>query len=752
MLLPRYKFYVGPIEVHPIYNKLSKKYEKESNEHFFREKIDGTIKLIGQDFALVESASIEQDLTFSINKLGLSDNSYKTYYRGRFNKMDCTFNYDTKTCTFKLKEFDRYSAFMDNYENTIDLLKYGVRPTQINIAKRGLIQVYLTNSSVLTNFLGGGIYWEQSCEAIGDPKELINKYHFKQDCVIQNIDLRTPNLFPFNKTSYLGYGYYTYDEAPWYEGAKIDYEFRCYAANDPGSYLKIRTNAYSGAILKDENMGLFSKSDNSQTYKVTSISDDLSDLPAAMRSKYINKATLKAINSEAILYIYASPIEHVYTRLLCDVTSINGVNTYPIPADDIIENNSNYKYVIGYDFREIVPSSRFTSSVTPYGNNAEGNFYLPPASVYGDKYFPVNRSMWYDEYSIWFKFGPLYSTVEASARKVYTLRDGYFIADVIKTMLSKTAPGITHEATTEYSQFLYAASNPLAGLSKFYLFLAPKSNILKGEYDRAAQKAELTFKELMEMLWNCFRLRWFIDDQNRLRIEHISWFLNGESYSSTARQVQIDLTKDKDNKNLRALSSFQNEISYDKTELAGRFEFSWMDDCTEVFEGTPINIISKYVEASKIENITASKFTPDVDYMLAEPTAFSQDGFALLCATKNSNDEYELPFITFSLKGPLENDVPYQAVVQNGLASWLHLVKYYMYDMPGANLEYDYLDEVLQVKAVKRSMQQKIEFPREADPSVYGLIKTERGEGVIDSMSINMVNMQVSTTLSFKPA
>lgn len=746
MLLPKYKFYIGAIEVRPIYNKLSKKYEKESNEYFFREKIDGTIKLIGQDFILVESASLEQDLTFTINKLDRANNTYKTYYRGIFNKTDCTFNYDTKTCTFKLKEHDRYSAFMDNYENTIDLLKYGVRPTNINIAKRSLIQVYLKNSSVITNFLGGGIYWEQSCEAIGDSKELLNKYYFKQCCVIQNIDLGQPGI------SYLGYGYYTYEDYPYEDFNNVSYEFNCYTPGNTDTYIKIKVDAFSGAIRKDEKMGIFSKSDNTQLYKVISVSDDLSSLPANVRVKYVNKAELKAIDSNSVLFIYASPIEHVFTRLLCDVATINGVNTYPIPTDDIIENNSNYKCVIGYDdFREIVPSSRFTSEVTPYGNNSEGNFYLPPVSIYGDKYFPINRSMWYDEYSIWFKFSSLYSAVEASARKVYSLRDGYFIADVIKTMLSKTVPAITHEATTEYSQFLYATSNPLPGLSKFYLFLAPKSNILKGEYDRAAQKAELSFKELMEMLWNCFRLRWFIDDQNRLRIEHISWFLNGESYNSSARQIQIDLTKDRDNKNLRALSNFQNEITYDKTELAGRFEFSWMDDCTEVFEGTPINIISKYVEASKIENIAASKFTPDVDYMLAEPSAFSQDGFALLCAIKNSSGLYELPFITFSLKGPMENDVTYQAVVQNGLASWLYLIRYYMYDMPGTNLEYDYLDEVLQVKAIKRSMQQKIEFPKEIDPTVYGLIKTERGEGVIDSMSINMVNMQVSTTLAFTP-
>ena len=30
MLVPKYKFYIDSVEVHPVYNKLSKRYEKES--------------------------------------------------------------------------------------------------------------------------------------------------------------------------------------------------------------------------------------------------------------------------------------------------------------------------------------------------------------------------------------------------------------------------------------------------------------------------------------------------------------------------------------------------------------------------------------------------------------------------------------------------------------------------------------------------------------------------------------------------
>lgn len=763
MQLPKYKFYINATEVRPIYNKLSKKYERESNEYFFRETIEGNIKLIGVDFKLVANASINDELKFVIEKWNTVHGAFTTYYSTTFNKTDCKLDFDKQICTFKLEKNDRYSAIMNKYEDTIDLIKYGLRTAPIQITKRGLIQVYVSNNSRLSNFIGGGLYWEQDCESTNDYDFLVNKCGFSRSVLVHSIRVssrdnsigdiisagqRLPGLYAAYRD--------TSAESP-YKGYTLTYKimngkYYVKLLYDTDGYLPTNIVDKDGNDVDAAWNGIYDASTDEKIYErdtdISLTTEESAIYTCAVKFKLIAGKTAVGELTEPCVFVPAE--EYIYTRLLCDVPSVAGITAVEIPSDDIVENSGNYKYAIRYGIPSIYVSYNFTTSEAPYGNNSLGQYYLPPANIYGTKFFPVNRSYWPDGYSIWFDFGFIYPQVDTLARKPYVLKDGYYIADVIKCILKRIAPEITHEATTEYSEFLYANNNPL-NLVKFHIFMTQKTNLLKGEYDKPAQKAEITFKELTEMLYNCFKLRWFVDDENRLRIEHVSWFMNGRNYSGLSQKADIDLTTSKDFHNFKAVSNFQNSVEFDKNDLASHFEFSWMDDCTQVFEGTSIDITSNYVDKSKDESIAISKFTPDVDYMLAEPSAFSDDGFALLCAIKGESI-YELPFVTIRLEDIFTGAI-YEAITQNGYATWLYLLNFYMFDMPGYDIKYDYLTQgTLIVRGIKRSMQQKVSFPYAEDPGAYDLIKTELGLGVIDSMSINMVTRQVDATLSFTPS
>ena len=72
----------------------------------------------------------------------------------------------------------------------------------------------------------------------------------------------------------------------------------------------------------------------------------------------------------------------------------------------------------------------------------------------------------------------------------------------------------------------------------------------------------------MKMLRDCFRCYWYIED-NKLKIEHISFFMNGGSYNYSA-QTQLDFTKLKDQFNKKLTAYFQSEIEFDKSELNQR--------------------------------------------------------------------------------------------------------------------------------------------------------------------------------------
>ena len=217
----------------------------------------------------------------------------------------------------------------------------------------------------------------------------------------------------------------------------------------------------------------------------------------------------------------------VYSRYITDVEQALGLNTYPLPDDDLVENNRNYHYAIGYYFPDtIFFYDGLSTTPTQWGLYQPGLYYQMFSSlIYGiAETFPVARSAW-GRTSIWFAFDTFDWITEQYWRKEYTLKDAFPIWSVISVLLAKVAPGITHDGTTDYSRFLYD-TNPIAYINQ-RLFITPKSNLISSGYDQPAQKAPITLKRVTDMLRDCFRCYWFIDDSGLLHIEHIKYFRNG---------------------------------------------------------------------------------------------------------------------------------------------------------------------------------------------------------------------------------
>ena len=320
---------------------------------------------------------------------------------------------------------------------------------------------------------------------------------------------------------------------------------------------------------------------------------------------------------------------HVYGRYLLDVEKISGLDTYPLPANDIVENNRNYRRAIGYAINDVVYFSSETSATpTEWGLKQPGQYYVPPYLYWNPALFPIGRSHWGD-LSIWFTFSATDWISEQAGRKEYTLKDAYPLHSVISVLLGKIAPGITHEPTTEYSQFLYDTYNPISG-DVFDLYITQKSNILAGDYSQPAQKAPITLKMVTDMLRDCYRAYWYVEN-GKFKIEHIQWFKNGGRYTGTPA-ISHDLTVEKVTRNGKAWAFGTSQYEYNKPTMPERYQFGWMDDVTRAFEGYSIEILSKYVTPGNIEEINVSNFTTDIDYMLLNPGACSKDGFALMAA------------------------------------------------------------------------------------------------------------------------
>lgn len=718
------RFKIGGVIVHPLYTELKRKFGKENEQEFFRETIEGSLTFIGADYLLVKNKSIEDVIYMTIEQKdkGQTEAQYTVIYEAYFSKTDCEIDNDNRSCKVKLSPKDAYSGIMKNIENKYDLIRLAPALTQIGVYKRPLVQVYIAGAGTISNYLAGTQYETDVYNVVTDSNELTNKHHFAFFAAYNEVEVKAVPHQWFNGKYYGTNGTYT----------KLD-----------GSY-SIKWN-YGG----DLNFGYLSLEDRdgvklyrSQIIEWKDNRYFYIDVSEITFDRVVEEPTFpKSFGGNTVL------LQKIFQRLLLDLSEFDGKPTGRLSSEDVYPTNSNYLYAAPLVGNYFYTSTKVQEVPTEYGVNDEGKYFVDnflPAVVGAGKLYPVCRSRW-GNMSIWFEYDLSYNALEERARKKYILKHSFAISDVIKTLLTQVDPTLHHEATEEYSRFLYGTSIPLTG-APYSVFITPKSNILKGEYDQPAKKAETTLSDIFKMLRDTMKLYWFIDG-DKLRIEHISYFMSGGSYTGTGT-VGIDLTNLRYAKSKQLFTFKTNTLKYDKTDLPSRFEFSWMDDTTNTFAGFPIDVRSNYVQEGKKEDIRVANFSSDVDYMLLSPGDFSSDGFALLGAVQKSG-KWELPFVTVPLTDKSGNN--YTVTPQNGYMSFLHLVKYYMYDMPAANIEHEG-DKTVTVQRLRRSMTQDLSFTYDTTPDPIKLMTTDVGNGKPLTMTEDLTTREITVSLTYTPS
>lgn len=700
-------------------------YALEQNQEFYRGKLSGKLTFQKDDYLFIRSKAFDTQFDIVIYISYNAGQTWTVYWSGQFWKTNCQFDEDNQTAIVTPTVNDRYNAVLAGMEkeyNLIDLVPV-IEPVKLD--KRPMIQVYVPGQTVIGCFLSG-MWWEQECESVleTDTVEIEDqtypaleyKYHFsfnkaqRQINVTQTGTPTIPTLF---------YGTMPETVTTNYEYTSGGYKFR-YTFSVPGQYAQLDWEI----IRVSDGVTLWS-------YRYTGQN------PPMNYPMTVILQPVSGTGATGTVELFIHDVK-VYSRYITDVEQALGLNTYPLPDDDLVENNRNYHYAIGYYFPETIWFSDYlTSTPTKWGIYQPGLYYddgIPPSFGVGEA-FPITRAAW-GRTSLWFVFFVFDSIAESYWRKEYTLKDAYPIWSVISVLLAKIAPGITHAGTTDYSRFLYD-TNPISYIDQ-RLFITPKSNLISSGYDQPAQKAPITLKRVMDMLRDCFRCYWFVDEQNRFRIEHISYFMRGGTYTGQP-VVGMDLTKQIVTRNGKAWAYARNQYEFDKPEMAARYQFGWMDDVTELFDGYPIDIISKYVNPDNIEQIDVSQFTSDVDYILLNPGAVSKDGFVLLAAAL-TNGEYKLPYVNFTI-----NFSDY--ILQNAWVAFIFLQQYYMFDMPARNVQINGVTQM--VRGIKKLKTQTIKFPVLTEPDMFNLIKTGLGNGTIQKLSVNLSSRNANATLKY---
>lgn len=629
MIAPIYRFYLQieddpRVECHPIYKSdVTLDYQLESGKRFFRRQLNGKLIFVRDDYALIMSATYEQTITLYMEISTDMGITWSEYWEGTFSKTDLTINYADQKVSLRPIVADAYKAVINGLEKEFNLIELKPQTDRILVTKRPLVQMYVPNDSVVSCFLSGS-HWEEDADETDSAYLLTNSYHFALNTILKEIEITSDGGLDDAVGTYTGRMIITDEQQQLYAG-------RLYEKN--GNYY-IDVDAYSGTIPHGGGTIRWTtvicqlcRMDGTPLY-VYQTSGEFDALEFQM-----NPASGSGMSGKmnADMYTY-----NIYARVLCDVDILRTA-TFPIPADDIVDNNRNYKRCIPYISPSAYLSNNYSLDPTEYGKRDDGTYFDKPTDSVLGEFYPIAQSTWRYA-SLWYAESVTYINTEEYGRKEYYLRDAYEISSCINVLLQKIAPTITHENTAEYSEFLYGTPNPVSG-DKWYLYLTQKTNILKGEYSEPASKAVTTLQTILKMLESVFSCYWFIDG-NKLRIEHISWFQNGGSYVSDTRQVGYDLTQLINIKNGKPWSFGQGEVTFEKQDLPERYQYSWMDDTTEAFDGRPIEVNSPNTEEGRVEDISISNFTSDVDYMLLNPADCSNDGFALLAATETSAVRY----------------------------------------------------------------------------------------------------------------
>lgn len=730
-MTPKYRFFLQIGEdgtkqtVCPNYkDDLTLDYELETNQRFYRAKLSGKINFVRADYDIINDAPFDSEFFLYIEKSDDWGQTYNQYYKAKFMKTDCTFNDDDKLVTVQPETIDQYNDVLAGLEKEYNLIELAPQIGFLTIRKRPLIQIYVPGDSIVSCFLGG-TNWEQDANATTDQNALVQTYHFALCNILKEIQITS------NGSPAVISGLYTGRMAT---GASADvFEGKLYPELNVNYYIYITQQRIGGLPFGAVAVEIRKQSDDTAMFRYTKVTTSPFDTLEFDLTAVEGSGATGTMHADMKSY-------NIYARYLCDVEKIDDLNTYPLPADDIVDNNRNYRRAIGYAIDVAFISNNFSDTPTEWGLADNGKYFAPPYSIYGQTFYPIARSTWRYA-SLWFGFYLMDWILEEKARKAYTLRDAFTLSSCINVLLKEFAPGITHEATPEYSQFLYNTNNPISGQS-FKLLISQKSNIINGEYKTPAQKAPITLQQIMTMLRDIYKCYWYIED-GKFKIEQVSWFRNGGSYGYNPI-IDYDLTQLESVRNGKKLAFATSEYSFDKVEMPERYQFEWMDDVTTPFEGLPIEITSKYVTAGKIEEINISNFTSDIDLMLLNPGAISSDGFALFAAVMPSGGgQLELPFTRQTVDG-----VEY--FLQNGFLAFINIQpKYWVYDMPARNFKINN-SPYYAMGGLERKKKQTLNFPAgTTDPNPMQLVKTYIGNGQVDKLSVNLCSRNIKATLKY---
>lgn len=735
-------------------------WEKGENEFYYRMSLDGKLKLVGtlakkivEDMDPDEYVNVElaEDFVPSVgDPLRPYSFSQRTYFR--FSRTDCDISVRVKidpvtsspvryyviSVTPKIQ--DRYTNVLDHIDKEFDLIKLKVPTTKISYYRRPCLQMYIPESQKIANFLGGN-YWETPVNfTVGNQYDLNNKYVFRPTYALFEVNIEwvnTGSQFPY----------------PGAEGTyRAAIKLLPTISVQPNNNFAYPLETEQFMYLPGENssnftfrVGIKSTWDSSHSYEwwnmklynsggtvlYTSNAQQVTSASSSGNCGLTQSLEMYNVGSGYLrFHTFLQPL-YIRWYLPSDNFISHASRVFKkLPTEDIAPGN--YKWAGNLDVDSTIVCGTNGPDPTEYGKNSSGEYFERP----GIAYVPLLQSSWGD-WGWWLDRTDFNSSVESSSRELIYINDGYRLTDVLSYLFS--ACHYNSEDPNDFTT-LWSITSTLGTLGRIYL--TPKSNITRGQYDLPAQKAPITLRKMLDFLRDVYGYYWYISAANTAKIESRSYFLNNS--------IEIDLTDPSGIKNPRNGRSWgwsEENLKVNAEEIPERISYSWMDPCTEPFNGcTEINL-GHQVKADEAEEINVGDFNPDIDYMVISPGECSNDGFAIFHAasaiTRTMIGTVSMLGITYTVQNP------YQAF---GYRQHYNLMEYR--PTPTYRWMYDDPDNILNALSLKPTAEETLKFPfylfnktssisqGMTIPQInwYGKVATLFGDGHIKRVTIPFVS------------
>lgn len=601
---------------------------RPEDEMYYRTTLKGALLFLDGcgDYSWIMSRPFDEIFVVEIHTEAVD-------WRGRFTKTDCEFDADNRSCKVTPETYDRYTEVLEHMDEKYDIIRLKPVSSEITLHKRPVIQTYVVSGAnspdspgvgdkTVTNVLGG-MTWEQPIRAKADSigrNTLEKKYRFALTKSIGAYRIDLPQDSPYyhlNGTYTCGLALYQYDfrasDKIIFSGDN-GYELVLFFESEPASDEDSQNIWWKAVGLRDVPGKKWAILDKVQW-------DNNQDIvsPIILETLRIKDIELKGRRLD------------LYMRTLADKYR-SADNAKDVPAEDIVENNLNYKYVLYQGNTGFFTINKRTSKEpTEYGLSSDGRYFTSPPDNNSWRYLPLNRSMW-ETFSIWTAYMPgtaqnsSYSLYEENRISDFTLRNAYPIWSVMKRLLGKMSGQVTHEGTDDYSVFLYdKVTSPFRREGR-RLFITPVTNIKKTYYNIPAKKGKLSLRDILDFMRDVYRVYWFIDDEGRFRLEHVVWFMKGGGYAvGDDNPIGMDVTEIHSPRHLNSWAHDTNKWGFNKLEMPESASFKWAEKSTGPFDGYKIEYESNYVKKGLHKKTNIGAFCTDVDYIISNPGAIGND-------------------------------------------------------------------------------------------------------------------------------